>query len=151
MKRKDVIPTSNELVMREQDFIVSKTDLKGRIIYGNEIFIEFSGYQEHELLGSQHNIVRHPDMPRVVFKLLWDYLTEDKEIFAFVKNMSKDGRRMPNPKAIPIVTDVYKAMLAAEQQAGAKDAMAASGAILGKLLEDKGISYEELINVLQAL
>jgi PAS domain S-box-containing protein len=176
MKRKDVIPTNNELLMREQDFIVSKTDLKGRIIYGNEIFIEFSGYSEEELLGSQHNIVRHPEMPRVVFKLLWDYLAEDKEIFAFVKNMSKDGsfywvfthvapiidknkqkmgytsvRRMPNPKAIPIVTEVYKKMLEAEKQAGAKDAMAASGAILGALLEEKGISYEELINVLQSL
>ncbi|MSR17499.1 MAG: PAS domain S-box protein [Methylococcaceae bacterium] len=176
MKRKDVIPKNKELLMREHDFIVSKTDLKGRMIYGNEIFIEFSGYSEEELLGSQHNIVRHPDMPRGVFKLLWDYLAADKEIFAFVKNMSKDGsfywvfthvapifdqnkqkigytsvRRMPNPKAIPIVTDVYKTMLDAEQKAGTKDAMAASGAILGKLLEDKGISYDELINVLQAL
>jgi PAS domain S-box-containing protein len=176
MKRKDIVPTDKEHFMREHDFIVSKTDLKGRIIYGNEIFIEFSGYSEEELLGSQHNIVRHPDMPRVVFKLLWDYLAEDKEIFAFVKNMSKDGsfywvfthvapiidknkqkigytsvRRMPNPKAIPIVTDVYKAMLEAEKQATAKEAMAASGAVLGKLLEEKGISYEELINVLQAL
>lgn len=176
MKRKDIIPTDKERIMREQDFIVSKTDLTGRIIYANEIFIEFSRYSEDELLGSQHNIVRHPDMPRVVFKLLWDYLEEDKEIFAFVKNMSKDGgfywvfthvapiinkdkkkigytsvRRMPNPKAIPIVSDVYKTMLQAEKQAGAKEAMAASGAVLGKLLEDKGISYEELINVLQAL
>lgn len=66
MKRKDVIPKNKELLMREHDFIVSKTDLKGRIIYGNEIFIEFSGYSEEELLGNQHNIVRHPDMPRVV-------------------------------------------------------------------------------------
>ncbi len=176
MKRKDIIPTDKERFMREHDFIVSKTDLTGRIIYGNEIFIEFSGYEEHELLGSQHNIVRHPDMPRVVFKLLWDYLAEDKEIFAYVKNMSKDGsfywvfthvapiidndkkkigytsvRRMPNPKAIPIVADLYKAMLNAEQQAGAKEAMNASGAILGKLLEEKGVSYEALINVLQSL
>ncbi len=176
MKRKDIIPTSEERFMRESDFIVSKTDLTGRIIYGNEIFIEFSGYEEHELLGSQHNIVRHPDMPRVVFKLLWDYLAEDKEIFAFVKNMAKDGsfywvfthvapildknkakigyssvRRMPNPKAIPIVTDVYKSMLDAEKKAGAKDAMAASGAILGQLLKDKGVTYEQLINVLQTL
>jgi PAS domain S-box-containing protein len=176
MKRKEIIPTTEERFMRENDFIVSKTDLTGRIIYGNEIFIEFSGYEEHELLGVQHNIVRHPDMPRVVFKLLWDYLAEDKEIFAYVKNMSKDGgfywvfthvapiidknkqkvgytsvRRMPNPKAIPIVTDVYKTMLEAEKQAGAKGAMAASGAILGKLLADKGVSYEGLINVLQSL
>jgi PAS domain S-box-containing protein len=176
MKRKDIVPTSQERVMREDDFIVSKTDLTGRITYGNEIFIEFSGYDEEELLGSQHNIIRHPDMPRVVFKLLWDYLAEDKEIFAFVKNMSKDGgfywvftqvapmrgmdkqksgyisvRRKPNPKAIPIVADVYRAMLDAERIAGPKDAMAASGAVLGAVLKDKGVTYEELINVLQSL
>lgn len=176
MKNKTIIPTDKERFMREQDFIVSKTDLTGRIIYGNEIFIEFSGYEEHELLGSQHNIVRHPDMPRVVFKMLWDYLAEDKEIFAFVKNISKDGsfywvfthvapilntnkqkigytsvRRMPNPKAIPIVADVYKTMLNAERQAGAKNAMAASGDVLNKLLQEKGVTYDELINVLQAL
>ncbi len=176
MKRKDIVPTDKERFMREHDFIVSKTDLTGRIIYGNEIFIEFSGYEEHELLGSQHNIICHPDMPRVVFKLLWDYLAEDKEIFAYIKNMSKDGsfywvfthvapivdknkqkigytsvRRMPNPKAISIVTEVYQSMLDAEKQAGTKDAMAASGAILGKALKDKGVSYEELINVLQSL
>ncbi|MDO9168041.1 MAG: PAS domain-containing protein [Methylobacter sp.] len=176
MKRKDIVPTSQERVMRENDFIVSKTDLTGRITYGNEIFIEFSGYDEEELLGSQHNIIRHPDMPRAVFKLLWDYIAEDKEIFAYVKNMSKDGgfywvfthvapmkdknkqkigyssvRRMPNPKAIPIVTDVYRAMLNAERTAGPKDAMAASSAVLGNVLKDKGLTYEELINVLQSL
>ena len=176
MKRKDIVPTSRERVMRENDFIVSKTDLTGRITYGNEIFIEFSGYDEEELLGSQHNIIRHPDMPRVVFKLLWDYLSEDKEIFAFVKNMSKDGgfywvftqvapmrgsdkqrvgytsvRRMPNPKAIPIVADLYRTMLDAERNAGPKDAMAASGAVLASVLKDKGVTYEELINVLQSL
>ena len=176
MKRKDIVPTSQERVMREDDFIVSKTDTTGRIIYGNEIFIEFSGYSEEELLGSQHNIIRHPDMPRAVFKLLWDCLAENKEIFAFVKNMSKDGgfywvfaqvapmrgkdkqvsgytsvRRKPNPKAIPIVADVYRAMLDAERNAGPKDAMAASGAVLGAVLKDKGVTYEELINVLQSL
>lgn len=176
MKRKDIVPTGQERLMRESDFIVSKTDLKGLITYGNEIFIEFSGYSEEELLGSQHNIIRHPDMPRVVFNLLWDYLAKDKEIFAFVKNMSKDGgfywvfthvapmkdandnkigytsvRRMPNPKAIPIVTEVYRLMLDAERKAGAKDAMAASGAVLGSVLKDKGVTYEELIDVLQAL
>lgn len=176
MKRKDIIPTSQERLMRENDFIVSKTDLAGRITYGNEIFIEFSGYSEEELLGSQHNIVRHPDMPRAVFHLLWDYLAKDREIFAYVKNMSKDGgyywvfaqvapmkdannkkigytsvRRMPNPKAIPIVAEVYRNMLEAERRAGARDAIAASGAVLGAVLKDKGVSYEELINVLQAL
>ncbi len=176
MKNKNIIPTDKERFMREHDFIVSKTDLTGRIIYGNEIFIEFSGYEEHELLGSQHNVVRHPDMPRLVFKMLWDYLTEDKEIFAFVKNISKDGsfywvfthaapilnankqkigytsvRRTPNSKAIPIVADLYKTMLNAERQAGAKNAMTASGDVLNKVLQEKGVTYDELINVLQAL
>jgi len=176
MKRKEIVPTSRERVMREHDFIVSKTDLTGRITYGNEIFIEFSGYGERELLGSQHNIIRHPDTPRAVFKLLWDYLAEDREIFAFVKNMSKDGgfywvfthvapmkdhnkqkigytsvRRMPNPKAIPIVEDVYRAMREEERRAGARDAVEASGKLLGNLLKDKGVNYEEFINALQSL
>jgi len=70
--KKPITPTSVEKVMREDDFIVSKTDLKGRITYGNRVFVEFSGYEEEELLGAQHNIIRHPDMPRAVFKLLWD-------------------------------------------------------------------------------
>lgn len=162
--------------MRENDFIVSKTDMSGRIIYGNEIFIEFSGYSEEELLGSQHNIIRHPDMPRVVFKLLWDYLAKDQEIFAFVKNMSKDGgfywvfthvapmrdknnqrsgyfsvRRKPNPKAIPIVADLYRIMLEAERKVGPKDAMTASGEILANVLKDKCVTYEELVSGLQSL
>ncbi|MDD4944078.1 MAG: PAS domain-containing protein, partial [Rhodoferax sp.] len=86
-----VTPTRQERLMRDDDFIVSKTDLKGRITYCNRIFVEFSGYSEHELLGAQHNIVRHPDMPRGVFKFLWDTLEIRKECFAYVKNMSKDG------------------------------------------------------------
>ncbi len=91
MKNKNITPTSKEKLMCEDDFIVSKTDLKGRITYGNHIFIEFSGYTEQELLGAQHNIIRHPDMPRAVFNLLWDTIAQGKEIFAYVKNMAKDG------------------------------------------------------------
>ena len=90
MKNK-IEPTQQELFMRDDDFIISKTDLKGRISYCNRIFIEFSGYTEQELLGAQHNIIRHPDMPRGVFKFLWDTLGAGNECFAYVKNMSKDG------------------------------------------------------------
>jgi hypothetical protein len=60
-------------------------------------------------------------------------------------------RRTPNPKAIPIVADLYKTMLNAERQAGAKNAMTASGDVLNKVLQEKGVTYDELINVLQAL
>jgi len=165
-----VEPTSKERVMREGDFIVSKTDLKGRITYGNRIFIEFSGYTEEELLGAQHNIIRHPDMPRAVFKLLWDTIQSGKECFAYVKNMSKDGgfywvftnvtpsydtqgnmigyysvRRKPKASGVAVATQVYKAMLEAEQKAGPKHAMEASTKILVDILNEKGLSYEELV------
>jgi len=165
-----ITPTSVEKVMRENDFIVSKTDLKGRITYGNRIFIEYSGYTESELLGSQHNIIRHPDMPRAVFKLLWDTIQSKRECNAYVKNMARDGsfywvfanvtpsfdckgdvneyfsvRRKPKASAIKTVTDLYRVMLAAEKSAGAKDAIAASTKILTDLLAEKGMSYDELV------
>jgi len=165
-----ITPTAVEKVMREDDFIVSKTDTSGRIIYGNRIFIEFSGYTEKELIGTQHNIIRHPDMPRGVFKFLWDTIQAKEECFAYVKNMAKDGsyywvfanitpnfgrdgnvtgyfsvRRKPRPEAVRIMAEVYKAMLEIEQRAGARDACAASLGYLTKLLSDKGMSYAEFI------
>ena len=165
-----VEPTQRERVMREDDFIVSKTDLKGRITYCNRIFIEFSGYTESELLGAQHNIVRHPDMPRGVFKFLWDTIAQKNECFAYVKNMSRDGafywvfanitpdldaqgntigyfsvRRKAKPSAIAVLNDVYKQMLAEEHRVGPKDACQASIALLTGVLQQKGLSYEQLI------
>jgi PAS domain S-box-containing protein len=156
--------------MRENDFIVSKTDLKGRITYGNRIFIEFSGYSENELIGTQHNVIRHPDMPRAVFKLLWDTIAQGKECFAYVKNLAKDGsfywvfanvtpsyddngniigylsvRRKPKASGVKIMTEVYKAMLEAEEKAGAKNAIEASTKLLVDILNEKGMSYEELV------
>lgn len=169
MKR-PITPTSVEKVMREDDFIVSKTDLKGRITYGNRVFIEFSGYDERELLGAQHNIIRHPDMPRAVFKLLWDAIQDKRECNAYVKNMAKDGsfywvfanvtpsfdrdgnvvgyfsvRRKPGASGLKTAGDLYRAMLKAEQRAGARDAIAASTKILTDLLAEKGMSYDELV------
>jgi PAS domain S-box-containing protein len=169
MKRA-ITPTSVERVMRDGDFIVSKTDRKGIITYGNPIFIEFSGYREDELIGTQHNIIRHPDMPRSAFKLVWDTIQSGKEVFAYVKNMSKDGayywvfahitpdlgsdgsligytsvRRCPSRKAIAAIEPVYRDMLAAEQRAGARDAIAAGTQVLLDLLGKSGTSYEELV------
>jgi PAS domain S-box-containing protein len=164
-------PTQNEKVLDEDDFIVSKTDLKGIITYGNRIFIEISGYSEGELLGSPHSILRHPDMPRVVFKLLWDTIQANREICAYVKNLAKDGsfywvfanitpscdsrgnligyysvRRKPRPEAIQAVQGLYRTMLDAERKAGDGQAgMKASAAILHQTLEQKGMSYEEFV------
>ncbi|MCA9257049.1 MAG: PAS domain S-box protein, partial [Phycisphaerales bacterium] len=68
---RDLILTGRERTFGEDEIIVSKTDVKGRITYANEVFIRVAGYTEDELLGKPHNIIRHPDMPRCVFKLLW--------------------------------------------------------------------------------
>ncbi len=70
MDRKNVLNIEKEVP--SDKFLVSKTDLKRIIKYANTAFIEISGYTEEELIGKPHNIVRHPDMPRTVFKLLWD-------------------------------------------------------------------------------
>jgi PAS domain S-box-containing protein len=164
-------PTQHEKVLGDDDFIVSKTDLKGIITYGNRTFIQMSGYSEDELLGSPHNILRHPDMPRVVFKLLWDTIQARREISAYVKNLAKDGsfywvwanvtpsfdragsligyysvRRKPRPEAIQVVDGLYRTLLEAERKAGDGQAgLKASLAILNQTLEQKGMSYEVFV------
>ena len=64
--------TGTERFFEESEIIVSKTDLKGRVIYCNSQFIKICGYSEKEMLGHPHNIIRHPDMPRCVFELMWE-------------------------------------------------------------------------------
>ena len=161
---------SGQTTIGENDFLVSKTDLKGRITYCNRIFMKVAGYSEGELLGKPHNIVRHPDMPRIVFKLLWDRIQNGKEIFAFVKNKTKNGgfywvcanvtpsvddrgsiigyysvRRKVNDNALPVVQDLYNRLLQEERSEG----MDASKKYLDNLLKEKGVSYDEFISSLQ--
>ena len=81
-----------EIKLDPKRYIVSETDEKGKITFCNDYFIEISGYSKDELIGKSHNIVRHPDMPRVVFKLLWETISQGKNINAVVKNRAKDGR-----------------------------------------------------------
>ena len=174
MKHHHIVPTQVERVLADNEFIISKTDAKGKITYGNREFKDYSGFSESELLGIQHNIVRHPDMPRAVFKLLWDEVQAGREVFAFVKNMSKDGsfywvfanvtpsldrhenvvgyfsvRRKPNRNALPQVAGLYQKMLAAERLAGARDAIGASTQILVDALKSARMNYEEWVLKLQ--
>ena len=85
-------PIDEEIILDPKRYIVSETDEKGRITFANDYFIEVSGYTMEELIGKPHNIVRHPDMPKVVFKLLWETISQGKNINAVVKNLAKDGR-----------------------------------------------------------
>ncbi|EQB39097.1 PAS sensor protein [Sulfurimonas hongkongensis] len=156
--------------LKEDDFIVSKTDLKGRLTYTNKIFIDISEYSESELLGKPHNILRHPDMPKAIFKYLWETIPQKKEVFAFIINRTKNDnaywvyanitasidekgniigyysvRRKPNPKALESIIELYKKMIEVEKSSGVD----ASFEVLTDILKEKGVSYDEYIISLQ--
>lgn len=163
-------PNQTQKSLNAEDFIVSKTDSNGKILYGNKTFIKLSGYAESELLGAPHSILRHPDMPKIVFKLLWDRIKNKEEIFAYVKNLCKDGsyywvlanvtatvdpngtirdfhsvRRKPSAKALDIIPGLYNQLLSAERAGG----IDASRKLLDTILNEKGVSYDGFILSLQ--
>lgn len=80
-----------ETLIQSDQYLISKTDTKGRISYANPAFIKVSGFTQEELIGQAHNIVRHPDMPPEVFADLWNTLKEGKAWEGIVKNRRKDG------------------------------------------------------------
>ena len=71
---------------------MSKTNPRGIIEYANEVFVDVCGYEDYELMGQPHNIIRHPDMPKVIFKVLWEKLKKGENFHAIVKNLAKSGR-----------------------------------------------------------
>ncbi len=79
-----------ETEVPQNEVIISRTDLKGIVTYANETFAKISGYSQDELVGRPHNILRHPDMPKSVFKDLWDHLKEGKSWSGYIKNLRKD-------------------------------------------------------------
>ena len=90
MKTK-VQPKNIETKFDVNEIFFSSTDLKGIIKAGNRVFFRISQYSPEEMIGKPHNIVRHPDMPKIIFKLLWDFIKNKKIIIAYVKNLAKDG------------------------------------------------------------
>jgi PAS domain S-box-containing protein len=84
-------PIDVEKEVTSVDLIVSKSDKEGNITYINPIFVKISGYSQGELLEKPHSILRHPDMPKVIFKYLWDHISKGEDVVAFVKNLCKDG------------------------------------------------------------
>ena len=85
------IANNNEIKVTPVDIIVSKTDIMGNIEYANQIFYKLSGYNKRELTFEPHSILRHPDMPKVIFKHLWSELKKGDEVYTFVKNLTKEG------------------------------------------------------------
>ncbi|MBE0491610.1 MAG: PAS domain-containing protein [Sulfurospirillum sp.] len=127
---------NNELLLEETSLLVSQTDLKGKIVYANDIFLKFSEYSLDELLGKPHNIIRHKDMPKAAFKDLWTHVQAGKTWQGFVKNRSKTGkfywvyatvfpfggthylsiRKMASRDEIEKYTAIYKQMIAEERR-----------------------------------
>jgi len=90
----------------QNGLIVSSTDLKGIITYANRKFCEIAGYTKAELTGKNHNIVRHPDMPKAAFQEVWETIQEGKEWTGIVKNLRKDGKYYwVYSHIVPIITD----------------------------------------------
>ncbi len=84
-------PTDTEIEVRDIDIIVSKGNEAGDITYANPIFFKIAGYTQSELIDKPHSMIRHPDMPKVIFKVLWDHLKSGQDTYIFVKNLTKDG------------------------------------------------------------
>ncbi|WP_440121545.1 PAS domain-containing protein [Tenacibaculum sp. Ill] len=162
-------PVDREINLDENSVLLSITDTRGVIEYCNEDFVESSGYEEYELVGSGHNIVRHPDMPRVIFKLMWKRIQNKENIIAFVKNMAKTGRyywvmtdfvvkendkgevinykalRKPAPKnAVQEIIPLYKRLREIEDLNGIE----ASEKFLKGFLDSKNTNYDVYIEKL---
>ncbi|MFT5836284.1 MAG: PAS domain S-box-containing protein [Sulfurimonas sp.] len=159
---------NNEIKLSQKRYIVSKTDRKGIIEYGNDYFVEISGYSEAELIGQPHSIVRHPDMPKIAFKLMWDRIDQGKNFMAVVKNLAKDGsyywvvtdfepkvdpitneiishtafRKAAPQKAIDTMIPIYAKLLDIEKEGG----MQASEKYLRAFLDENNTTYDNFVN-----
>ena len=89
--RKNLPVTNIETSLPDNQFIYSRTDLKGVITEANEAFCNVSGYTREEMVGQPHNMVRHPDMPEAAFKDMWADLKTGRPWRGIVKNRRKDG------------------------------------------------------------
>lgn len=171
------ILSGTERTFDKTDIIVSKTDLKGIITYANDIFLEIADYEEHEVIGKPHSVIRHPQMPRCIFKLLWDTISAGDELFAYVLNRTKYGdyywvlahvtptfddagniigyhsnRRVPNPEAIKIIQPLYNHLKNIEDaNSNAKEGLKQSYQILLDLIREQQMRYDIFIYKLQQL
>lgn len=171
-RRQEVLLTGVARSFTKDEIIVSKTDLKGHITYANDVFLRLAGYPEGQIIGAPHCLIRHPHMPHGVFKLLWDTLAEEKEIFAYVLNRSNNGdhywvlahvtpsydrngkvvgyhsnRRTVDENILRNIIDpLYAKTREAESKfQNPKEKAAAGLAYLASVLEKEGKTYEEFI------
>lgn len=171
MTKNNVNPTEVENQFSENDIIVSKTNLKGEITYVNDVFCMTAEADGSEMIGQQHNIIRHPDMPRSIFQLLWQQIKSKNEIFAYVKNMAKTGnyywvfahvtptlddlgevtgfhssRRQAPKNEISFISDLYEKIRHVENSHdNPKEGLNAGVEFFNNFLDKTGMSYDEFV------
>lgn len=163
--------TGVERFFSPDTFIVSKTDAKGIITYVNDVFLDVAGYRMEEVMGKPHNMIRHPWMPRCIFRLLWDRIKSGNEIFAYVVNRTKSGdhywvlahvtpsfnkagevvgyhsnRRVPKREAVSAIEPLYHELRTLEDGcATPKQAVETSFAQLQAWVSAQGGNYDALV------
>lgn len=161
-------PINEPVKLDKYKYIMSRTDTKGNIEFGNDYFFEISGYNSSDLIGRSHNLIRHPDMPKVIFKLMWERLGQGKNIFAVVKNMAKDGRyywvttkfeikkdaltntiksymayrQSAKPQTVTTISKLYDELLEIEKSGGVE----ASEKYLAGYLDSQRMTYDEYMD-----
>ena len=164
--RNNLPVSQKELVFSDSQRLISATDRQGNITYCNDEFVAISGFSREQLIGQPHNIVRHPQMPKCIFKLLWERIQSGEEIFAYVVNQAKNGdhywvfanvtpsfdnngkiigyysvRRKPKSDALKTIQALYATLINAEKSGGVN----ASVKYLEETLHSKGKNYDEFI------
>ena len=137
MKTSPITPVDRARRFDVEDLFFSTTNRKGVITACNDVFVRISGFGAEQLLGAPHNVIRHPDMPRCVFHLLWSEILEGRPLGAYVKNMAATGehywvfalvlpidggfvsiRLKPTSPLLEAVEGGYRALLAEEARFG---------------------------------
>lgn len=161
------IVLDEEIKFSKKKFIVSKTDVDGNILFVNKNFCDITGYGYEELMGQPHNILRHPQMPKAIFYMLWKSLLAGMEVSAIVKNVAKSGKfywviadfsmqrdehgklasfsslKRVAPKYVSErIEELYEGMIAAERKGG----MEASLRFLEIFLEERQMNYGEYLD-----
>lgn len=163
--------SGREVTFQPDEVIVSKTDTRGVITYANDVFLRVAGYDEEDVLGAPHNLIRHPAMPRCVFRLLWERLEQGREVFAYVLNRCAAGdeywvfahvtptfdatgaitgyhsnRRVPRREAVEKAAGLYRGLLEVEEAAGSGEAGVRAGTqALEAALAELGVDYDEFV------
>jgi PAS domain S-box-containing protein len=161
------LPIDDEIKLNPKKIIVSKTDKYGKILYVNDYFCEVTGYEANEVIGVPHNIIRHPDMPKAIFYLMWRTIENGGNIKAVVKNLAKSGKyywvttdfehyrnsrgeiesyiafRRPAPRrVVDEIEELYESLLDVEKRHGMK----ASLVYLQGYLDERHTNYNEFID-----